>query len=449
MKRRSFLRAGSGLAMAGGAGLLGAISTPGAASVSDYRALVCVFLNGGCDGHNVLVPTDGAYTDYQNARTNLALPKSSLVNLAGASAGHTFGLHSALAPLAPLYNEQRLAFIANAGPLIRPTTAQEILGHTAALPPFLLSHSDQVAMVQGWRGDEDASGWAGRALELLPSDLRNALSAVTMDNNRTLVLGRQSRVSFLNANGSRYWGRADLAQPSSYWSQAINRMAQWQFANEYQAEYSNTFGGAVRDSTLITQAFLQSQPPQANFGSDALATNLRALASIMPVFKSQGYKRQAFLINWGSFDTHTNQRGGDSGTQDAQLAIVGQALAAFDQANRAAGLSLDVTTIVMSDFGRTLKPASGGGSDHAWANHWWAMGGAVAGGQVIGQIPPLVLGGPQDYDRQGEGRFAPTLSTDQVGATLMQWMGLPQASQAEVFPDLVNFTQKNLGFMAA
>ncbi len=301
----------------------------------------------------------------------------------------------------------------------------------------------------GWGGDEDGSGWAGRGLELLPSHLRNELSAVTMDDNRTLVMGRQSRVSFLNANGSRQWGKADLAQPSSYWSQAINRMAQWQFANEYQSEYSNTFGGAVQDSTLITQAFLQTQAPQANFGNNPLATNLRALASLIPVFKSQGYKRQAFLVNWGSFDTHTNQRGGDQWTQDAQLAIVGQALAAFDQANRAAGLSLDVTTIVMSDFGRTLKPASGGGSDHAWGNHWWAMGGAVAGGQVIGQLPPLVLGGPQDYDWQGEGRFAPTLSTDQVGATLMQWMGLPQASQAEVFPDLANFTQKNLGFMAA
>lgn len=444
MKRRNFLGA------AAAAGAIGSLSSlPGSAAAGDYKALVCVFLNGGNDGHNTLVPTDGAYSDYSASRGSaLRLAKDSLTPLQGSSAGHTWGLHPALAPLASIYNQQRLAFIANAGPLIQPTTAAQVLDHSVDIPPFLLSHSDQVAMQQGWMGDEDASGWAGRSLELFPSTLRHLLTAITMDNNRTLVLGKNSRVAFLDHNGSRYWGQADLAQPQSAWSQTVNRMAQWQFANEYEAEYSRTFGGAVAESTLITQAFLQAQSPAGNFGSDDLSLRLRALASVLPVFKAQGFKRQVYLVNWGSFDTHAGQRGTGAQTQDAQFVTLANALSAWDTANQASGMGSDVTTLVMTDFGRTLKPASGGGTDHAWGNHWWVMGASVAGGQVVGQLPSLKLGGVDDWDRGKEGRFVPTISTDQVGATLMQWMGLQSDKLTTVFPNLANFTQKNLGFMA-
>ena len=452
MKRRDFLKFAGGapvVAGAGTAGLLGALATPGFATGSDYRALVVVFLNGGNDGNNVLIPTDGAYNDYSAGRYDLALPKNSLVTLNGSSAGHTLGVHPSLSPLATLYNQQRLAFIANAGPLIRPATAAQVLDHSVDVPPFLLSHSDQVAIQQGWDADGDASGWAGRALELLPAGLRNELSAVTMDDQRTLVMGHSSRVSFMSAYGARYWGEADLSQPSRPWTQTVNRMAQWQFTNEFEAEYSNTFGGAVQDSTLITQAQLLAGTPSGNFATNDLAARLRMLASVLPVFKSQGYKRQVFLVNWGSFDTHTEQRGSGERTQDAQLSPLASALSAFDQSNVAAGVGQDVTTLVMSDFGRTLKPASGGGSDHSWGSNWWVMGGSVAGGQVIGQFPSFTLGGVDDFDRYGEGRWVPTTSSDQVGSTLMQWMGLPVSSLPAVFPHVSNFAQHNLGFMAA
>jgi uncharacterized protein (DUF1501 family) len=451
MKRRDFLRLGASVPMVasvGTAGLFGASSTPGHATATDYRALVCVFLNGGNDGNNVIIPTDGAYNDYSAGRYDLALAKNSLVALNGTSAGHTLGLHPALAPLASLYNQDRLAFIANAGPLLAPVTAAQVLDHVGNIPSFLLSHSDQVAMQQGWGGDEDASGWAGRSLEMLPAGLKNALSAVTMDNNRALVLGRQSRVSFMSPYGARYWGQADLAQPSMAWTQTVNRMAQWQFTNEFEAEYSRTFGGAVEDSTLITQAMLLAQSPQAAFAGDELAVRLRSLAGVLPVFKSLGYKRQVFLVNWGTFDTHTGQRGSGTISQDTQLATLAAALAAFDQSNIASGVGQEVTTVVMSDFGRTLKPASGGGSDHSWGNNWWVMGGAVAGGQVYGQFPSFTLGGPDDFDRYGEGRWVPTIATDQVASTLMQWLGLPASSVLDAFPNLTHFPQNNLGFMA-
>ena len=446
MQRRHVLGA-TGAAAA--TGLLGGLALPGLAAAEDYRAIVVIYLNGGNDGNNTLIPTDGAYGDYQTARANLALAKSSLVSLPGTAAGHTFGLHPALSTLVPLYTQGRLGFISNVGPLVEPSTGASVLSNSVKLPPFLMSHSDQTAIVQGWTVSDDTSGWAGRGLEYLPSHLKNAVSAVTMDNNRTLVLGKQSTVSFMPPGGSRWWGTADLAQPQSAAAQSLNRMAKWQFANAYEAEYARTFGAALADSTFLTKAFMAAQRPTADFGSNNshgdLPESLRSLASVLPVFKAQGLKRQVFLKHWGSFDTHTGQLGSATdNTQDTQLAILGKALAAFDASNKANGLDSNVITLVMTEFGRTLRPGSGGGSEHAWGNHWFVVGGSVAGGTVHGSLPSLVLGGVDDGDSGKNGRWVPTIASDQVGATLMEWLGLPASQLTAVFPNLANFSTKTL-----
>jgi uncharacterized protein (DUF1501 family) len=285
-------------------------------------------------------------------------------------------------------------------------------------------------------------------MERLPKSLKNPLSAVTNDNNKTLVLGQSSRVSFMSNGGSRYWGGADLSQPQTYWAQSISRMAQWQFSNAYEAEYARTLGGSIDESKILTEAFVKAAAPKGDFPSDYLGDQLRSLASVLPVFKSMGYRRQVFLLGWGGFDTHSDQRGSGPRTQDAQLDTLAKAVSAFDQSNIASGLGLDVTTFIMSDFSRTLKPASGAGSDHAWGNHWFAMGGSVLGGQVVGQFPSLVLGGVDDFDSEAEGRFVPTTASDQLGASLMQWMGLPADALLSVFPNLANFQQKSIALMA-
>lgn len=445
MKRRHFLASSMlpWLTGLGGISLL-AGSRSGQAASQDYRAMVCLYLNGGNDGNNTLVPTDGAYSDYSAARPNLAHAKSSLISLDGSSAGHTFGVHPAMTALADLYNQERLAWIANTGPLIVPATAQQVIDKAVAIPSFLMSHSDQTAMQQGWGGDADTSGWAGRGLEKLPSSLINPLNAVTMDSNRTLVLGQKSTVSFLNQGGVQYWGSANLATPSDYWTQTLNTMARWQFGNSYEAEYANTLNDSLADSTIITNAMSRAGTPTGDFGTDELSLKLKTLATVLPVFKAMGYRRQIFLVTWGSFDTHYDQLGTAARTQDAQLAVMARAVAAFDKSNRDAGLDLDVTTLMMSEFGRTLRPASGGGSDHAWGNHWFALGGAVAGRQVLGQFPSLVLGGKDDSDPGRGGRMVPSTSTDQVGASLMQWMGLSSDQLTAVFPNLANFGNKTI-----
>jgi uncharacterized protein (DUF1501 family) len=451
--RRHFLASAAALTGLGaGSLMLGASPSRSQAAEEAYKALVVVFLTGGNDGHNTLVPTDGMYSDYQSARANLALLKSSLTNLPGTAAGHTFGLHPGLSPLAPLYTQQRLAFVANVGPLVVPATAAQVRANAVAVPPFLLSHSDQVAMQQGWTGNDDLSGWGGRSLELLPSTLRHGLSAVTADNDRTLVLGKSTPVSFFGGDGPRYWGWADLAHPERANVQALSRMARWQSNNAYEQEYARTFGLALADSTVFTQAIMQSKVPAGDFGTDGngnLGEKLRRIATVLPFFKAQGYRRQIFLVNWGQLDTHANQRGGGSTTQDTQMSHLAKALAAFDSANRASGLDMNVVTAVMSDFGRTVRPGSGGGSEHAWGNHLFAIGGPVAGGTVLGTFPSPVLGGPDDGDYMNNGRHVPSTSTDQFAASLMLWMGLEPARLDEAFPNLVNFRQKSIPLLRA
>ncbi len=449
--RRRFLNHAGGLSAAGTLSMLGAALGTGMsrdAAAADYKTLVCVFLTGGNDGNDSLVPTDAAYNDYSRARPGLALPKDSLVPLSGLSLGHTFGMHPGLAPLAPLYAQGRLAWVVNAGPLVVPTTAQQVADHAVELPPFLLSHSDQVAMQQGWLGDSDPSGWGGRALESLPADLRHSLSAVTLDTQRTLVLGQRSRVSWLDGNGlQRYWGSADLLNPADTWTRAVQSLGRMQSANAYEAEYARTFDGSFADSIEVAQALSGAPAPAGNFPTGDLGNRLRTVAQLLPAWKAIGKRRQVVLINWGGFDTHVSQRGSAHWALDPQLATVGQALAAFDTANRASGMDSNVVTCVMTDFGRTLKPAAGGGTDHAWGNHWWVMGGPVIGAQAYGVFPTLKLGGPDDFDFKAGGRWVPTTSTDQFAATLVNWLGVPASALPTVFPNLVNFSKQSLGFL--
>jgi uncharacterized protein (DUF1501 family) len=173
------------------------------------------------------------------------------------------------------------------------------------------------------------------------------------------------------------------------------------------------------------------------------------VASVLPYFKSAGLKRQVIQLHWGNFDTHTNQRGTDANTQDTQVGVLAKALKAFDDSIKAAGLDANVVTLVMSEFGRTMRPGSGGGSEHAWGSHWMAMGGPINGGTVLGTFPSPVLGGADDGDPGKNGRHVPTTSVDQVGASLMQWMGLSPSLFDEAFPWLANFQQKTISLLRA
>lgn len=440
INRRHWLKRAGAVSVSTVGGMLG---FPSLVSAADYKVLLVIQLDGGNDGNNVLVPTDAAYKDYETSRTSvLALPKDSLVSLNGTSVGHTFGLHPSLKEVAALYNQQRFAFLSNVGALVEPSNKTTVLNNQVRLPIGLLSHNDQAGFVQG--AVEDTTGWGGRGLEQLNTSLRHPCAAIAYGSSRTLVQGRSTAVSSLLGQGATGWGSANLLMPSSATTQSLNRMGKWQSENMYEASYIRTLATALSDAELFVKADRYATSSAQDFGSSELGQKTRYVASLLPVFKSMGLRRQVIQINLGGFDTHTKQRGTERGTQDSLLATLSKVLGALDASNRENGLDQDVLTLIGTEFGRTLRPGSGEGSEHAWGTHWMLMGGAARGGQVHGQFPSLVLGGADDSDANKNGRLVPYYSTDQVGATVMTWMGLAVDRYDEVFPNLRNFTQKTL-----
>ena len=452
--RRDFLKkismaAGAGVGVGAGLYSLDSFS----AGLTGFKALVVIHLGGGNDANDMIVPMDGAYSDYTKSRPSIAVSKAALSQLSGTHLGHTMGLNTAMSPLLSSFNSGRLAFVVNAGALIKPTTAAEVLNGKAVLPPFLYSHPEQTQYLQGWMGDEDPSGWAGRAMEAIAGNsvLKAPLISVRTSNN-TLVLGQKSRVVNADTGNSRYLGSADLTNPNNRWTQILESLTRLQSPTAVEAEYARTFRGAFLDTRELAIASRSATEPAATFKDTEIGRRLRFFAQTLPYYKASGSTRQVYFTEWGQFDTHANQRNTDNTSgkedQDTQLMQLADAMAAFDQAMMAAGMSNEVAVFVTSEFNRTLDPAAGNGSDHAWGGHWMVMGGRVNGAKMYGdKFPSLVLGGVDDAHNGKRGYWVPQFSSDQVAADLLMWLGLPENKLTEVMPNLKNFAKKNVGFM--
>jgi len=454
IQRRNLLKYLSAAGTVGVGAGLGMLSLNSQSTgMGPYKALVVIHLNGGNDANDMLVPMDGAYSDYQKSRPSIAVAKNNLVFLSNQYFGHTLGLNSAMSPLLPLYNSGKLGFIANAGALIKPTTTSQVLNGTATLPPFLYSHPEQSQFVQGWLGDEDPSGWGGRAIEAIGGNRRLKAPLVSIDSGApTLVLGQKSRLMVASSNFSRNLGPANLTDRNNQWTQVMESLTRLQSPVDVESEYARTFRGIFMDAAELARAEQVTQEPTGNFEDNELARRLRFIARVMPFYRSAGSTNQIYSVDWGQFDTHAGQRGGANQDgmmgQDAQLAQLAKALVAFDQSLQTAGLGNQVAVLVTSEFGRTLDPASGFGSDHAWGSHWMVMGNMVGGNRIYGNsFPRLILGGVDDAHDGRRGYWVPQLSSDQVAADLLLWLGLPREKLTQVMPNLANFTQKTVGYM--
>lgn len=446
LHRRTFLGA-AGASLAGIAGLLGGSR---AVQAADYRAVVVVFLNGGHDGNNLLVPTDAAYSDYQRARPPLALAKDSLVALPGTHMGHTFGLAPSLRPLKALYDQQRLALVVNAGPMIEPTTVSAVLNNTARLPPFLFSHPEQAQMVQGWTGDADPSGWGGRAMEQLDPALRPRQPLVAIGGESTLVTSGLLPLSQGNSWQSANWGMAQLEDTNSSHTQRLAWLGRLQSGNLYEQEYARSLRAAFDDTVDFGRGQRLGPEPGGNFADTPSGRELRFLARHIPYAKSVGARRQIYQVATGSYDTHANQNSTDPTNpgMEIQLRELADSLVAFDQSMRRVGMDREVTVLVVSEFGRTLDPAAGVGSDHAWGNHWMVLGGSVKGGKLYGQsFPRLINGGPDDSSPSKRGYWVPQWATDQVAADLLLWLGLTPQQALNALPYLGNFPVRQVGYL--
>lgn len=437
--RRALLRAACALTAAP--------ALPGLAQTTeDYRALVCVFLAGGCDGHNVLVPqAAAAYAAYKSIRGGLALPdqNTSLLPITTTD-GVPYALNSGLQNLHPLWTQGRLAAIANVGPLLAPTTRAQIQAGSATLPANLFSHSDQMQQTQAGNGSGGGTGWGGRAADALIA--RNGTSrfpaAVSMSGGALFTNGAQVPSASLvpgfnlDVNGMNTWP----ASATTARSQALNEI----LAIDGGVKLIQAANQVRRDALSLGTLLRSSGAGTVNtvFPGTDLGRQLQQVARVIALRNTVGVKRQVFFVQLGGFDTHSGQ----SWQQWDLLRQLGDAMAAFYTATVELGVSQLVTSFTQSEFGRSLQP-SGSGTDHGWGNHHLILGGAVKGGQVYGRFPYPALGGADDSGSRGA--LIPSTSLEQFGATLGRWFGLDAAAVAAAFPLISAFSPQDLGFMSA
>lgn len=442
--RRSFLRYAS-LAAAGqaiGMGPFGALNALAQSSSPDYKALVCVYLAGGNDGNNTLVPYDTAgYQNYAKLRGPLSLTQNTLLPLAGEPG---FALNGNLSEIQALFNNKQAAFVANVGTLVRPTTRQSYLSGSATTPQNLFSHVDQQSIWQnGEQHSSVTSGWGGKIADVLQGGNSPAKYPVV-----TSVAGAQVFCNGLNTTYSSII-------PGSAGSLACNETTQCAprlQASQQMLTFDTGLTLIQADDLMTTNAYnyssvlqsaVQSVSPLLTVfpASNSLATQLQQIAQVIQVRSALGTGRQIFFAQLEGFDTHANQ----VPQQSALLGQLSTALNAFYQATQELGVSNQVTTFTMSDFARALQPNSASGSDHAWGSHHIVLGGAVKGGQIYGTYPTLALGGPDDAGSNG--RWIPTTGAAQYAATLASWFGVPDADLNSVLPVLPNFQTRNLSFV--
>ncbi|MBK6602153.1 MAG: DUF1501 domain-containing protein [Betaproteobacteria bacterium] len=449
MNRRDFLRRSGALTAAGLAGSLDLVSLSAhAQAAADYRALVCIFLFGGNDGNNLLLPADSAgyaqYAAVRGAGSGIALTQAELLPIQPANLDTPFGLHPALKELQPLFAGGQLAAIANVGTLTQPTSkAQYAAG---VRPDSLYSHSDQQNQWQTSIASGTArTGWGGRLADVLAPQAGGAFPVITSTAGVTLfVTGTASRPLAIPVTGGFSLSGYNNGPAAKARLAALNSLLAIDRGNTFVDAASAITEQAIALSATVNPILTSTASAVAPLfagQSSSIARQLLAVARMIEARAATGARRQIFFVSLGGFDTHANQLA----TQQTLFGQLSPAWKAFYDATVQLGVAQQVTSFTLSDFGRTFKPAAGGGSDHAWGNHHLVLGGAVKGGMLYGRYPTLTLAGPDDAER--EGRWIPTTAVDQYGATLAKWLGASAADLAQVFPNLARFPVDNLGFL--
>lgn len=442
--RRGFIRIGSatvGSMALRPFGLLPALAQSG----PDYRALVCVFLYGGNDSNNMVLPVDDAsFKAYTSIRGPLALSKSQLTTATTVS-GQPLSFHASLPEINSLFNSKELAVVANVGNLVQPLTRSQYQAQQAPIPMNLFSHSDQqIAWQTSVAQGNSATGWAGRAADYIATQGYNSGSLpafLSVDGAPLLGAGANNRPITLEPGQSMaLQGFANTPGAQSRLSAMENLLNLNSGISLVQAA-NQTMSNSIADANALGGALASAKPLKTKFPSSSLGVQLQQVAQIIQVQSTLGMRRQIFFCSLTGFDTHVDEMA----TLQTLYPELSPALAAFYSATQELGMADNVTTFTESDFSRTLQPTSGDGSDHAWGGHHLVLGGAVSGGKVYGQFPTFQLGGPNDADTRG--RWIPTTSIDQYGATFCSWFGVPDAVLPTVFPNLPNFSTKKLAFL--
>jgi len=441
-------------------------------NVSDYKALVCVFLQGGNDSNNLIIPTvQSEYNNYATVRTPiLAIPQSAILSTGYTdSAGHGYGLHPACPELVSLFGEGKVAFMLNTGTLCYPMTRAQYLGGSKEKPPQLFSHADQQTQWQTSIPDQPpTTGWGGRCADLLNAVQPNSPVSlcVSLAGSNTFEVGNIVAQYSVSTSGA-----ISLQGVSGARLTALTNLLGLNYANLQEQAYAGVANHSIQSGQLLNHAITNTAGSYwtspfpttvttpisgTKFGS-SLAPQLQMVARLIEAGHRAasnggfGMKRQIFFCQVGGYDLHTGQTGYStnnpngvlSGAHSNLFAELSQSLYAFQRAMEQLGLSQQVTAFTASDFSRTF-PCNGEGSDHGWGSHHVIVGGAVKGGQTYGIFPTLAVNGPDDT---GTGRWIPTTATDQYFATLASWFGVDNSSIGTIFPNIGRFATSNLGFI--
>lgn len=420
------------------------VSSAQAQTADDYRCLVCLFMFGGNDANNLLIPTDsGRFAQYQRARGVLALPQNTLLGISPANAGGApFGLHPAMTGMQKLFQQGKAAFVSNVGPLAAPTTKAQWEARSVPLPPNLFSHSDQAAQWQSAISEGvGRTGWAGRLGDLVQDMNSNrGATLVSLAGNNLWENGNtlsSYKVSPSGKLGFDFY-KAGTNDPFSV---SLGEMLGASRANLFDQAWVGAINRSVENSKSVAAA-LQGAQFASTFPNTGLGSQLRMAARLVAARNALGVKRQTIFVSIGGFDTH----GEDQLSRQNQLfGEISAAVSAFYEATVTMGVSNQVSLFSASDFGRNLQ-SNGKGSDHGWGSHHFVVGGSVKGGNLFGTFPELSLGGPDDIGQQGV--WIPSTSVEQMAASMARWFGVSATDMPTIFPTLGRFATPDLGLLA-
>jgi uncharacterized protein (DUF1501 family) len=452
--RRAFLkRAGAVSAVAGGATPfvmnLAAIGEAAAATASDYKALVCIFLFGGNDYGNTVVPYDQARYDlYAAQRGAIALARptldATLLNPTNPLAGGLqYALSPDLAPLLPVFDGGRLAVMMNVGTLIEPVTKAQYQARSVRLPPKLFSHNDQQSFWQASSAEGATSGWGGRIGDLLQSGNGNSvLTCINASSSAVFLSGRQAVQYSVSTNGPIQLSANTSLYGSAAGSTALKNLMTGTGGTLFESEHAKVSRRALDTAAQVSTALAGAPTLTANFPTgNNLADQMRVVARLISVSQELGARRQVFFVSIGGFDNHDNL----IAQHTPLLQRVAAAMRAFYDTTVQLGVADKVTAFTASDFGRTLT-VNATGSDHGWGSFHFVMGGAVNGRALYGRAPAVADNGPDDV---GQGRLLPTTSVDQFASTMASWFGVSAGDMPTVLPNIGNYNPStwNVGFV--
>jgi uncharacterized protein (DUF1501 family) len=416
-----------------------------AGSPSDYRALICVFLFGGNDSNNVIVPTDvPRLTQYSAARADLALAANTLLPI-GDSHGNPFGLHPGLPEIKKLYTQKAAAFVINVGSLVGPLTKDQYQNSSAAVPSNLFSHSDQQTQWQSSvpNATLSVSGWGGRVADALGSG-SNFPAGLSVAGNSLFLVGQSSTPATVVPGAPLGLFGTPGSPDTIARLNGIQQLLSFNSGFKLVQAANGVMSDGLTVDALLNGAFAGAAKLNTVFPDTQIGAQLQQVAQIIQVRSSLGVNRQIFFCSLGGFDTHSQQLN----IQGSLLAQLSAAIGAFYAATQELGVDGQVTTFTESDFSRTFQPNSNKGSDHAWGSNHLVVGTSVNGGDVYGAFPEFALSGPSDANDRGV--WIPGFGIDQYGATLASWYGLGASQLNAVFSNLSQFNGvTNLGFMGA